>query len=109
MGKNQINSGLISKNIFLNDRRTSIRLEPEMWQALHEIAAREKTNIHAICSLVNLCKRKKSTLTASIRVFIMLYYKSATTEEGHKSAGHGDVKRMKNRIVNQQADHLKRA
>jgi len=91
-------SGLISKNILISGRRTSVRLEPEMWQSLKEIADREKATIHDLCTLVYLCKRESSTLTAAIRVFLMLYYKTASTEEGHEAAGHGDIMRMKSRI-----------
>lgn len=93
-----VESGLVSKNILIEGRRTSVRLEPEMWVALKDIAAREKSTIHELCTLVFFCKRSKSTLTAAIRVFLMLYYKSATTEEGHEIAGHGDIMHMKERI-----------
>ena len=88
--KNVINNTtLISKNVTIHKRRTSIRLEPEMWAAIKEIAKREKCTIHRICSVVNDRKNKKSSLTAAIRVFIMAYYRAAATEEGHAKAGHG--------------------
>ena len=93
----EVQTGLISKNILVDGRRTSIRLEPEMWTALKDISKREQCTIHELCSLVNKCKRPCSTLTAAIRVFLMLYYRSATTEEGHMNAGHGDIKRMRGR------------
>ena len=82
---------LISKNITIIGKRTSVRLEPEMWRALKEIARREKCSIHDICSMVYACKRPRSSLTASIRVFLMLYYKAAATEPGHKKARHGKL------------------
>ncbi len=88
-------STLVSKNITVLGRRTSVRLEPEMWVALHDIAKRERCTIHEICSLINLRKRGGSSLTASIRVFMMLYYKAAATEDGHARAGHGNIDRMK--------------
>ncbi len=88
-------SSLISRNISVFGKRTSVRLEPEMWQALREIAKREKCTIHEICTLVHLRKRSHSTLTASIRVFLMLYFKAATTDEGHVAAGHGCFENMK--------------
>lgn len=93
------NTSLISKNITVNGHRTSIRLEPEMWQALGEVSVRERCTIHDICSLVSLKKKELSSLTASIRVFLMLYYRSATTEEGHMRAGHGDFEAMRARAV----------
>lgn len=88
---------LVSRNVTVMKRRTSIRLEPEMWSALREISARENCSIHDICSLVSVRKRQKTSLTAAIRVFIMLYFRAATTEEGHQRAGHGNFEFMKKR------------
>lgn len=90
-------SSLVSRNITVLGKRTSIRLEPEMWRAVKDIAQREKCTIHDVCSLVSLRKKANTSLTAAIRVFIMLYYKASSTEEGHRSAGHGDFENMKNR------------
>lgn len=89
-----VKSTLISRNIKVLGRRTSIRLEKEMWSALKAIADREKCNIHDICSLVQRCKNSNTTLTAAIRVFLLLYFRAAATEEGHSKAGHGDLERM---------------
>lgn len=74
-----------------------MRLEPEMWMALSDIAKREKCSIHDICSLVSLRKDANSSLTAAIRVFLMLYYRAACTAEGHVRAGHGSFEAMKSR------------
>lgn len=91
---NQKKTTLISRNITVCGRRTSIRLEPEMWRALRDIAKREKCTIHEICSLVSMCKNANTSLTAAIRVFLMLYFRAASTEEGHMRAAHGDLKLM---------------
>ncbi|MCB1531462.1 MAG: ribbon-helix-helix domain-containing protein [Alphaproteobacteria bacterium] len=88
---------LVSRNITVQGRRTSVRLEPEMWTALREIAAQEFCSIHDICTLISLRKKEKTSLTAAIRVFIMLYFRAATTDEGHRRAGHGDFETMKKR------------
>lgn len=87
-------STLVSCNITILGRRTSVRLEPAMWNALHEIARREKCRVHDICSLVHLRKNQKTSLTAAIRVFLMLYYRAAATEDGHVRAGHGNFRSM---------------
>ncbi len=84
-----LKSSLISRNITLNGHRTSMRLEPAMWNALIEICRREKLSIHQICSLVAQHKGEESSFTAAVRVFAMSYYKAAATEEGHQKAGHG--------------------
>ena len=85
---------LISKNITVLGRRTSVRLEPEMWVALKDIARRERCRIHDICSLIERRKQPDTSLTAAIRVFLMLYYRAAATEEGHMKAGHGNFQVM---------------
>lgn len=90
-------STLVSRNITVNGRRTSVRLEPEMWRALKEISVRENCSIHELCSLIAFRKNKRTSLTAAIRVFLMLYFRAATTEEGHSRAGHGSFDSMKRR------------
>ncbi|MCB1783455.1 MAG: ribbon-helix-helix domain-containing protein [Alphaproteobacteria bacterium] len=95
-------SSLVSKNITVLGRRTSIRLEPEMWQALSDIARREVCSIHDICSLVYMRKNEDTSLTAAIRVFLMLYFRAASTEQGHTHAGHGSFEAMLKRARVQQ-------
>lgn len=90
-------SSLVSGNITVMGRRTSIRLEPEMWKALRDICTREHCDMHDICSLVYMRKNPDTSLTAAIRVFLMLYYKAAATEDGHRRAGHGDLHKMTQR------------
>ena len=96
---NQTNLGstLVSRNITVGGKRTSVRLEPEMWRALKEISARESCSIHELCTLISFRKNKRTSLTAAIRVFLMLYFRAATTEEGHDKAGHGSFDTMKRR------------
>lgn len=89
--------GLVSRNITILDKRTSVRLEPEMWIALKDIANREHCTIHDICTLIYLRKKPETSLTASIRVFLMLYFRASSTEEGHRLAGHGCFQSMKTR------------
>ena len=90
-------SSLVSRNITVLGRRTSVRLEPEMWREIKAISEREQCTIHDLCSLISLRKNKKTSLTAAIRVFLMLYYRAAATESGHIHAGHGDFDNMKRR------------
>ncbi len=78
------------RNVTVSGRRTSIRLEPEMWNGVTEICQREGRTIHEICSMVEKFRRD-SSFTAHLRVFIMNYFRAAATEEGHADAGHGNV------------------
>jgi predicted DNA-binding ribbon-helix-helix protein len=59
-----------------------------MWEALEEICGREGWTIHELSSMVDR-KRRRSALTAAVRVFALDYFRAATTEAGHARAGHG--------------------
>jgi predicted DNA-binding ribbon-helix-helix protein len=61
-----------------------MRLEPDMWDALKDIADYEGCTIHQICSYIALQNKPDVTLTAATRVFLMLYYKNAVTQESRK-------------------------
>lgn len=82
-------SSLISRNLVVGSRRTSARLEPEMWSALFDISRREHRSVNDIATLVNQHRPAGCSLTAALRVFIMAYFRAAATEEGHSRAGHG--------------------
>lgn len=77
-------STLINRNIMVAGRRTSVRLEPEMWAALLDIARRENQTIHVLASRVAEQKKPESSLTAAIRVFCLAYYRAALGEEEDK-------------------------
>jgi predicted DNA-binding ribbon-helix-helix protein len=81
--------GLISRNVTVRGRRTSMRLEASMWEALKEICRRERITLADLCTLVARARSSALTLTAALRVFIVDYFRSAATEEGHARAGHG--------------------
>ena len=87
-------AALVSRNIVISDRRTSIRLEPSMWDALEEMCVREQCNIHQICTLV-ATRMSCSSFTAAVRVFVLSYYRAATTELGHAAVGHGQLGRLR--------------
>ena len=93
----RVKTSLISRNITVMGRRTSVRLEPEMWTALQPISQREKCSVNDLCCLVYLRKGAKTSLTAAIRVFLMLYFQAAATEQGHRRAAHGDFEGMRKR------------
>jgi len=65
-----------------------MRLEQEMWEALREVCRREELTVHEVCSMID-ARRGTSSLTAATRVFILMYFRAAATDEGHVTAGHG--------------------
>lgn len=74
--KTPLQGALISKNVRIHDRRTSVRLEPEMWQALREVAGIEGCSIHDLCGAVHDLKEAGASFTAALRVFLMEYYRT---------------------------------
>lgn len=72
-----LDGALVSKNVRIHDRRTSVRLEPEMWQALREVAEIEGCTIHDLCGAVHDIKGAGASFTAALRVFLMEYYRTA--------------------------------
>lgn len=88
-GKKPAPSTLVSRNVSLDGRRTSVRLEPSMWNGLADICKRERATLHQVCSAVARHKPRLTSFTAAVRVFILCYYRDAATEDGHAKCGHG--------------------
>jgi predicted DNA-binding ribbon-helix-helix protein len=86
-------STLINRNVTVTGRRTSVRLEQPMWDALEEICRREHKVLNQLVTEIEN-NREESSLTAAIRVTIMLYFKTAATERGHVRAGHGPMRKQ---------------
>ena len=69
-------SSLVIRNIVVEGHRTSVRLEPVMWEALHDIARRQNVTIHMLVTDIDR-RRTASSLTAAIRVYIVDFYRAA--------------------------------
>ena len=82
-------SALVIRNVSVNGHRTSIRLEPQIWDSMTEICRREFCTPHDVCSYVAERKPPHGSLTSSLRVFILNYFRTCATEDGHHRTGHG--------------------
>lgn len=80
---------LLARNLYIRNRRTSIRLDKEMWDAFEELCERENVNMNTVCTHLDQTKPASATLSAAVRSFLLNYYREAATAEGHLSAGHG--------------------
>lgn len=67
----------VCRNVTVSGRRTSVRMEPLLWDSLADIVRREQRTIHEIATLVDR-RRGDSSLTAALRVFILSYFREAT-------------------------------
>ena len=81
-------SRLVNRNVIAGSGRTSMRLEPELWEALLEVCQREDRDVHALIRAVD-ASRHAGGRTSAVRVFLLQYYRVAATESGHAAAGHG--------------------
>jgi predicted DNA-binding ribbon-helix-helix protein len=77
-----------TRNINLNGRRTSVRLERELWEAVGELCSRENLSVHQLCENVQRMRHGMG-LTGALRLHLFRYYRAAATEEGHRRSGHG--------------------
>lgn len=72
-------STLKGRNVSVNGRRTSMRLEPAFWTALQDIALRERTTINELCKRIDAL-RHNTPRTTRVRVFILSYFLCAEAE-----------------------------
>ena len=56
---------------------------------LAEICRREFCTPHDVCSYVAGHRPPHASLSSSLRVFILDYFRRCATEDGHRNAGHG--------------------
>ncbi len=74
-----------------------------MWDALEEICWREGMTEHELCTRIDGLDIA-SSLTASVRVFIVTYFRGAATEKGHAGVGHGALYKARVRPVGTRGD-----
>jgi predicted DNA-binding ribbon-helix-helix protein len=81
-------SSLVARNVTVAGRRTSVRLEPSMWEALREISRRESKSVNELVTEIDQ-RRAASSLTGAIRVFLLGYFRDAALEAGGGGRGKG--------------------
>ena len=81
-------SRLINRNVVAERGRTSMRLEPEIWDMLSEICKREALDMNTLVRRIE-SGRHEGGRTSAVRVYITKYFHTAATENGHAAVGHG--------------------
>ena len=69
----------LCKNVTVNGRRTSMKLEKETWESLADICLRKKMTIHKLCSEIDL-RRGRYGLSSAVRLFVLRYYQKKLNE-----------------------------
>ena len=83
-------SRLVNRNVVAERGRTSMRLEPELWEALLEICGREGQDMSSLVRKVEQHGHAGGR-TSAVRVFVLSYFRDAANEAGHAAAGHGTL------------------
>jgi predicted DNA-binding ribbon-helix-helix protein len=86
-------SRLINRNVVAGRGRTSMRLEPELWDALLEICQRERQDINHLVRQIE-AEGHSGGRTSSVRVYVMQYFRTAASEPGHEAVNHGALDQM---------------
>lgn len=81
---------LLTRNIVTARGRTSMRLEPELWDALREVCRREDLSPGEVVKIAERQFRRAGR-TSAVRVHLLQYFRAAATEQGHDQAGHGQI------------------
>ena len=71
-------SSLVIHNVVVGGHRTSVRLEPVMWDALRDIARRRQWSVHQLVTHIDRERGIGSTLASAIRVYIVNFYRVAS-------------------------------
>jgi predicted DNA-binding ribbon-helix-helix protein len=82
-------SRLVNRNIVAGRGRTSMRLEPELWEAVQEICDRQGISLGELVRQAEKLSSGTSGRTSAVRVFAVSYFRRAASEQGHAAAGHG--------------------
>jgi predicted DNA-binding ribbon-helix-helix protein len=68
-------TNLIHRKIEFDGRPTSLRLEPEFWDYLREIAFVKQVAISTLISVINQQKGKPVPLASALRIFVAEHYR----------------------------------
>ncbi len=83
-------SRLINRNVVAERGRTSMRLEPELWEMLAEICEREAHDMNTLVRQIEAAGHAGGR-TSAVRVYVANYFHVAATEVGHAAVGHGPL------------------
>jgi predicted DNA-binding ribbon-helix-helix protein len=73
--KKRTKTTLIHRHVRIDDRPTSLALEPEFWQYLREIACTRKVTMGTLYSVINQHKGTHKSLASALRIFVTQHYR----------------------------------
>jgi predicted DNA-binding ribbon-helix-helix protein len=70
----------VPHNVYVAGKRTSVRLEPVIWDALQGIASRQEIGLHDLVSEIDR-RRTAQNLSSAIRAYVVGYLWSKLSED----------------------------
>lgn len=77
---------LSRRNVTVGGRRTSLRLETEIWDALGEICGREGLTLNQLCTFLEE-QRRGSNRSSALRAFVVDYFRRIANNPPAAEAG----------------------
>jgi predicted DNA-binding ribbon-helix-helix protein len=65
-------TSLISRRVYVDGHRTSVRLETVFWETLRGIASQQNVSVYHLVSVINR-NRIATSLTSAIRTYVVTY------------------------------------
>ena len=81
-------SSLVSRNLVVRGRKTTVRLEDEIWASFKNIAKSKECSINDLASRIDRRRESGQSLTSAIRLFVVLHYRDEATGTNFAKAGH---------------------
>ena len=73
--KKRTRTTLIHRHVKIDDRSTSLALEPEFWRYVREIAYMRGVTLGRLFSVINQHKGKDIRLASALRIFVAQHYR----------------------------------
>lgn len=73
------------RSVTINGRRTTMRLEPSMWNALRRIAETHNLTVNQLCSKID-SSRGEMSMTAAVRSYIVSYLQQMPSQPAETGA-----------------------
>ncbi len=69
-----MNARMLTRNIVIGSRRTTVRLEAAIWEALDEMCVRERATRHELCTQIE-AGRDGINRAQAVRSVVVNYYR----------------------------------
>jgi predicted DNA-binding ribbon-helix-helix protein len=79
-GHRATNSPVVKRSIVLVGHKTSVSLEDQFWNGLHEIAGRENMTISTLVEKIDT-NRNCHNLSSAIRIFVLDHFRVRTSQQ----------------------------